>query len=554
MFTALLPLAIVALVVFGFRNARRTSSALATGQQVRNFFQYVILLASTLVATAGLAGTIGTVVDRASFVAANANETALNLAMLLLGVPLTAILGATTRRRLAGDRSDLLSFGWSLFVTVGTVVPLVVAMFGGYQVMLFVVGAERYDGYALSQLVVWGGTWFAVRRVDRATSPLQRTALRHVVPALIGLTVSAVAVGQLVAGLVQRVFDSTSQAVFVSTTTLIHSGLALLVIGGAVWVIEWLRGLSSQPGSEAWRFVVVLFGVTGGLITAITSLATAAYQLAVWIIGSPESDVARTHFEAFPEAIGGVVVGILAWWYHRSLLAAHRTESRTEVDRVYEYIMSAGGLLAAAVGAVILLVAVVEAVTGTRLIRGDTAINTLLLSIILLAIGIPVWSVYWRTTLHRTGIEDRGSVSRRVYLITLLGVGGLVALGTAIATVYLFLRDLIEGRLASSTLRSLRYPLAMLLTSGAVAGYHFTVFRAEHVGGTGPRRRRRIVIAGPANAALDSALRLLPDLDIDWTTTNDGVWPVDDVIAQIKDSRDDLVVVLSRSGVSIGRL
>jgi hypothetical protein len=554
MFTALLPLAIVALVVFGIRNARRTSSTLATGQQVRNFFQYVILLASTLVATAGLAGTIGTVVDRASFVAANANETALNLAMLLLGVPLTAILGATTRRRLAGDRSDLFSFGWSLFVTVGTVAPLIVAMFGGYQVMLFVVGAERYDGYALSQLVVWGVTWFAVRRVDRATSPLQRTALRHVVPALIGLTVSAVAVGQLVAGLVQRVFDSTSQAVFVSTTTLIHSGLALLVIGGAVWVTEWLRGLSSQPGSEAWRFVVVLFGVTGGLITAITSLATAAYQLAVWIIGSPESDVARTHFEAFPEAIGGVVVGILAWWYHRSLLAAHRTESRTEVDRVYEYIMSAGGLLAAAVGAVILLVAVVEAVTGTRLIRGDTAINTLLLSIILLAIGIPVWSLYWRTTLHRTGIEDRGSASRRVYLITLLGVGGLVALGTAIATVYLFLRDLIEGRLASSTLRSLRYPLAMLLTSGAVAGYHFTVFRAEHVGGTGPRRRRRIVIAGPANAALDSALRLLPDLDIDWTTTTEGVWPVDDVIAQIKESRDDLVVVLTRNGPTIARL
>ncbi len=554
MFTALLPLAIVALVVFGIRNARRTSSALATGQQVRNFFQYVILLASTLVATAGLAGTIGNVVDRASFVAANANETALNLAMLLLGVPLTAILGATTRRRLAGDRSDLFSFGWSLFVTVGTVAPLIVAMFGGYQVMLFVVGAERYDGYALSQLVVWGVTWFAVRRVDRATSPLHRTALRHVVPALIGLTVSAVAVGQLVAGLVQRVFDSTSQAVFVSTTTLIHSGLALLVVGGAVWVIEWLRGLSSQPGSEAWRFLVVLFGVTGGLITAITSLATAAYQLAVWLIGSPESDVARAHFEAFPEAIGGVVVGILAWWYHRSLLAAHRTESRTEVDRVYEYIMSAGGLLAAAVGAVILLVAVVEAVTGTRLIRGDTAINTLLLSIILLAIGIPVWSLYWRTTLHRTGIEDRGSVSRRVYLITLLGVGGLVALGTAIATVYLFLRDLIEGRLASSTLRSLRYPLAMLLTSGAVAGYHFTVFRAEHVGGTGPRRRRRIVIAGPANAALDSALRLLPDLDIDWTTTNDGVWPVDDVIAQIKDSRDDLVIVLTRNGPTIARL
>ncbi|MGA0065236.1 MAG: DUF5671 domain-containing protein [Ilumatobacteraceae bacterium] len=554
MFTVLLPLAVVAIVVFAVRNSRRSPSSLSTGQQARSFFQYAILLAAVLVASAGVAGTIGTVIDGATFVAADANDTALNLAMLLLGVPLTAILGVTTRRHLSGDRSDLQSFGWSLFITIGTVAPLVVAMFGAYQVLLFVFGVERYDGYALSQLLTWTGTWYAVRRVDRATGRTPRTTLRHVVPALIGLTVAAVALGQLVAGLAQRIFDASSAAVIVPTTTMLHRGLALLVVGAVVWVIEWLRGVSSESGSEAWRFVVVLFGVTGGLVTAIVSLATAAYQIAVWLIGSPASEIARTHFETFPEAIGGVVVGVLAWWYHRSLLATHRTESRTEIDRVYEYIMSAGGLLAAAVGAVILLVAVVEAVTGTRLIRGDTAINTLLLSIILLAIGIPVWSLYWRTTLHRTGIEDRGSVSRRVYLITLLGVGGLVALGTAIATVYLFLRDLIEGRLASSTLRSLRYPLAMLLTSGAVAGYHFTVFRAEHVGGTGPRRRRRIVIAGPANAALDSALRLLPDLDIDWTTTNDGVWPVDDVIAQIKDSRDDLVIVLTRNGPTIARL
>lgn len=554
MFAVLLPLAVVALLVFAIRNALQSTSSLSTGQQVRNFFQYVILLAAVLVAASGVAGSIGAVINRSAFVAADADQTALNLAMLLLGVPLTAVLGMATRRRLASDRSDLQSFGWTLFVTVGSVAPLVVAVFGAYQLLLFVVGAERYDGFALSQFAVWGGTWVAIRRIDRATSQPPRTALRHVVPALIGLSVAAVALGQLVAGLVQRYFDATSETMFVPTTTLLHRGLALLVVGAVVWVTEWLRGLSREPGSEAWRFVVVLFGITGGLVTAVASLATALYQVAVWLVGSPESEVARTHFAALPEALGGVVVGVLAWWYHRALLATHRTEARTEVDRVYEYIMSAGGLLAAAVGAVILLVAVVEAVTGTRLLRGDTAINTLLLSIILLVIGLPVWSIYWRTTLHRTGVEDRGSVSRRVYLITLLGVGGLVALGSAIAVLYLFLRDVIEGRLGSTTLRSLRYPLAILLTSGAVAGYHLSVFRAEHVGGSSPRRRRRIVIAGPADAALDSALRALPDLDIEWTTTNEGTWPVDEVITALNDSRDDLVVVLTRTGPVIARL
>ena len=554
MFVALLPLAIIALVVFSVRTARRRTSQLTTGQQVRHFFQYLILLVAVLVSAMGLSGTIGTVVDRATFVAADANETALNLAMLILGIPLTVLLGITARRRLAADRTEIQSFGWTLFVTVGTVAPLIVAMFGGYRTLLFVVQAERYDGFALTQLVVWGATWFVIRRIDRATSATPRVALRHVVPALIGLVVSAVAVGQLASGLVQRFFDAASDAVFVPTTTLLHRGLALLVVGAAVWVVEWLRGLSREPNSDAWRFVVVLFGITGGLITAITSLSTAGYQTAVWLVGSPQSDVARTHFEALPEAVGGILVGVMAWWYHRALLASRRADARTEIDRVYEHIMSAGGLLAAAVGAVILLVAVVEAVTGTRIIRGDTAVNTLLLSLILLIIGVPVWTKYWRVSLHREGADERGSITRRVYLVTLLGVGGLVALGAAIATVYLFLRDLIEGELASSTLRALRYPLAILLTSGAVGGYHFAVFRNEHAAGVGVRKHRHIVIAGPADAALDTALRAIPALDIEWTTTTEGTWPVDDVVAAINDSRDDLVVVLGRSGVTIARI
>ena len=554
MFGALIPFAVLAVIGFAIRNARQRSSTLSTGQQVRFFFQYLLLLAAILVSSAGLSGSIGTIVDRAAFVAPDANDTALNLAMLILGVPLTALLGLTTRRRLRTDVTEIGSFGWSLFVTIGTIVPLVVAMFGGYQVLLFVVRAENYDGFALAQVAVWGAVWFAIRRIDRATSDEPRTALRHVVPALIGLVVSAVALAQLIAGLVQRLFDATSDAVFVPTTSLLHRGLALLVTGAVVWTVEWLRGLSHIPRSDAWRFVVVLFGITGGLVTAIASLATAGYQTAVWLVGSPQSEVARTHFEAFPEAVGGIVVGLLVWWYHRALLADRRTDVRTEIDRVYEHIMSAGGLLAAAVGAVILLVAVVEAITGARIIRGDTAINTLLLSLILLVIGVPVWATYWRVTVHHDSAEERGSITRRVYLITVLGVGGLVALGTAIATVYLLLRDLIEGDLSTSTLRSLRYPLAILVTSGVAGGYHFTVFRNEHALAPGADKRRRIVIAGPADASLDTALRGIPGLDIEWTTTSEGVWPVDDVIATIAKSREDLVVVLGRSGVTIARI
>ena len=562
MFGLLIPIAVIALVVFGVRRARREGSPLPAGQQVRLFFLYLTLLAVLLVATAGLAGSLGPLVDDARLIADDSNDSALNLAMLLLGAPLTAWLAMSTRKRIAADRTELQSYGWTLFATVGTVAPLVVAMFGAYRTLLGLVRAENYDGFAVTQTVVWGVAWYVVRRIDRTLVRAPRTSLRDVVPVLIGLGVSAVAVGQLVSGLVQRMFDIGAEAVFVPTNTQLHRGIALLVIGAAVWSVEWLRGLSRDVDSEAWRFVVVLFGVTGGLVTAISAVAVAAYQVVVWLVGSPQSDVARVHFESHPGVLGGAIAGIMTWWYHRSLLAQRRSDQRAEVDRAYEHIMAAGGLVAGSFGVAILLVAAIEAVTGTRLVRGDDAVNTLLLACTLLVIGIPVWATYWRITMRHESANERGSMTRRIYLVTVLGVGGLTALGTAIAAVYLLLRDALEGRVDSSTLRSARYALATVLTSGVVAGYHVSVFRSEHTAhyfSTPPLppaihgNHRRIVIAGPSDAALESALLAIPGTEVEWMLGSRGDWPIDDTVARVQRSEGDIVLILTPSGVKIGR-
>lgn len=565
MFGALIPLAVLALVIFAVRRARRGQSPLSTGQQVRFFFLYLLLLVSVLVAAAGLSGSIGPLADGSALVAEDSDEAALNLAMLLLGMPLAVALGLSTRRRLAADRTELLSFGWSLFVTVGTIVPLVAAMVGGYRTMLVVVRAEDYDGYALARLVVWSAAWYGLRRFDRSLTRAPRTALRHVTPALIGLGVSAVALGQIVSGLAQRVVDAGAEAVVLPSAGSLHRGLALLVVGGVVWVSEWLRGLNREPGSESWRFTVVLFGVTGGLIAAISSAAIVGYQVAVWLVGSPSSDVARSHFESLPDALGGLFAGGLVWWYHRTTLKERQGGSRAEVDRTYEHLMAAGGLGAASFGVVILIVAIVEALTGTRLLHGDSAVNTLLLACTLLVVGVPVWFAYWRSTLRRTTAEERNSITRRVYLVTLLGVGGLVALGTAIGTVYVFLRDVIEGRLDSSTLRAVRYPLAVLMTSGGVAAYHFVVFRSEHPGGfpeassTSAARpsTRRVVVAGPRDPRLEATLREVPGVELEWVVGGEGAWPADDVVSRVSrivGDGDDATVVLTASGVVVGRM
>ena len=564
MFGALIPLAVLALIVYAIRRSRREQSPLPVGQQVRFFFLYLAQLVALLVAAAGLAGSIGPIVDGAVLVAEDANQAALNLAMLLLGLPLTLLLGISARRRLISDRTELHSFGWSLFVTAGTVAPLIVAMIGGYRTLLAVLRAEDYDGFALSQSIVWGSTYFFMRRVDQRHTTSPRIALRHVTTVLIGLGVSAIALGELVSGIMQRVFDARTDSLVAATSTSLHRGLALFVVGSVVWVMDWLRGLHRRPDSEAWRFVVVLFGVTGGLIAAIASAAIVGYQVVVWLIGSPESDLARSHFRSLPDALGGLFAGGVTWWYHRTLLRERRRDARGEVDRAYEHVMSAGGLVAAALGVVILVVAVIEALTGTRLVRGDSAINTLLLACTLLVVGAPVWLVYWRATLRHVVAEERGSITRRVYLLTWLGVGGLVALGAAIGTVYVFLRDAIEGRLESSTLRAVRYPLAVLVTSSGIAGYHYAIFRGERRNEiTEPALMtrlsvapHRVVVAGPRNPALEASLRAVPGVELEWVIGGSGVWPTDDVVGRVTriiQAGGDVTMVLTSSGVVIGQ-
>lgn len=575
MIGALIPLAILALVGYAVRSMRRSESQLTTSQQVRFLFLYLLQLAALLIASAGIAGSLGPILDGASLVADDTDQSALNLAMLLLGVPLSVILGVSSRRRLAVDRAELRSVGWSIFLTVGTLVPLVVAMVGCYRTLFAIVGAENYDGFALGQFIVWSATWYLVRRVDRRLTISLTDSLRDVASAVIGLGVSAVAFGQLVSGLARVVLDARTAALTLPDSTSLHRGLALLAVGATVWAVAWLRGVDREPHGDAWRFVVVLFGVTGGLVAAIASAAVVGYQAAVWLIGSPESDVARTHFASLPDAIGSLVSGGLVWWYHRTILREGREGSRVEIDRVYEHVMSAGGLVAGAIGMVMLGVATIEAATGTRLVRGDSAVNTLLFAGILLVVGAPVWATYWFSALRRGEVEERTSITRRVYLFSLLGVGALVSLGAAIGTVYLTLRDIIDGRLDSSTARAIRYPLAVLITAGLAAGYHLAVLRdqpaiSERAPSGLPRpevrgptlsqraiRGRRVVVAGPIDAALEASLRSVPGVAVEWVIGGSGQWPADDVVGRVRrivEDGSDATVVLTSAGVAVGEV
>jgi hypothetical protein len=548
-------IALIALVAFGIRAIRQRRTSAPLGTQLRNVFHYLVVLALALATASGLSGLLGMVADRANFVKDNSSELALNLSLLFVGAPLLVVFGLWTKRRITRDPLETESPGWTLFVTIALLVPLVVTLFGAYALLRFAFRADDYDGFALAQAVVWGATWFGVDRLDRRFTRGPQTTFRHVAAALIGLVLGAVGAGQLVAAILDRLFTPGSlDAVLVDNTDLLASAIALLFIGAAVWIRYWVRGLSASPDSEGWRLYVVLFGVAGGLITAIVAGATVLYRVAVWFLGTPSATDIGDHFSSTPSALGAACAGLVVWAYHRAVLAARRGIQRTEIDRTYDYVMAIGGLIATGVGVVILLGAFVEALTGGALLAGDPALNTLLLAVVLLIIGLPVWWVHWRAAgLHYASGEpdEIASVSRRVYLISLIGIGGLVALGTGIATVYIFLRDVIDGTLSSATVRSLRIPMATLITSGAIATYHLSCFRSEHeirVASSPEIARRRVVLVGPFDASIDQFVRERGESQVEWIATQSGTWSEAELSAILTEHEGDVVVSLSLSG------
>jgi hypothetical protein len=217
--------------------------------------------------------------------------------------------------------------------------------------------------------------------------------------------------------------------------------------------------------------------------------------------------------------------------------------------------MTTGGLLAGTVGLIFVLVGVIDALTGTQILRGDTANNSLLLALILIALGGPVWFRYWHgigQRYQRDEIGERSSVSRKIYLIVLIGLGGLVALGSAIAVVYVVLRDVIESQFSSATLREVRYTVSILCAATTVVWYHLSPYQRLHEYKVA--RQRRVIIAGPFDSKIDALLRSFPDLNVEWIHTQTGSWVYDDVLEQLNSSNDDLMIIVTASSVHVANL
>jgi hypothetical protein len=264
------------------------------------------------------------------------------------------------------------------------------------------------------------------------------------------------------------------------------------------------------------------------------------------------------HFDGAPTAAAAAVVGALLWWYHHALLEEAGAEGRTEVRRIYEYLMAGVALLAGAGGLATIIVALIEAVTGTgQVLVPASAVNTLLVATTLLAVGGPVWWIYWRriqSAARAAPAAELASPSRRVYLFVLLGLGGLAAVVALLVGMFLFFEDVVEGTVGVETLRRVRVAVGVLITSGALASYHLAVYRADREQAPAELERRGpafVLLVGPVDPELArSVARRTHGRVQAWSRAEDGAapWTVAEVLAALEKTTDDEVIVLADAG------
>jgi hypothetical protein len=479
------------------------------GLSVRRFFQYLLLYCLIIISAIGLSGLLGRLLDRSTLVAADQTDLARSVSFVVVGIPLYIFVALWTRRRFLTDPSEAKSFGWSFYITLANITSLVMAMFALYETLTWAFGIHAYSGYSIARLVVWGTLWCAHWRLDVRLTPKLSSRSHHLIGSLIGLGTAVVGLINLIGAVIERALKLGGDVLFVGSPNPIVKSAITLAVAIPVWFLYWVRTYSKSKRDPLWLAYVLLVGVGGGLVVAISCASTVLYSVLVWFLGQPRSLDASMHFQNTPSIAAAACVGVVLWWYHHAVLDDEIT--RTEIRRIYEYLMAGIGLLGAAAGLTMILVALLETISSSSVITGGSgARNALLAAATLLLVGTPVWWIFWQriqSAKQKFSYQEHASPSRRIYLFLLFGIGGLTAVIVLLIGVFFLFDDIFKGNLGLETLHRARFCLGILITTGAVAGYHWVIYRVEReqvaVGQHGPSF---VLLIGPKDPELIQAV------------------------------------------------
>ena len=490
----------IAYLVFAWIRRGRTTEVDAGIGVPRRFYFYSISFIALMMLASGILVTFSTLLDALAgdrvVLRSETTKLASGLALVIVGLPLWGFHWGFVQRTastLPVERRTILRALY-LYVTLG--VALGFMAFSGVRLIEFALRVRGFSGLDPSALVIWGLIWAYHWRVISSGGPestLETRGIRRLylyLASTLGVAMLATGAGWLVYLVLQEGYSATfADLVLDPTPTGLASDAlrpfaALALVGGAVWWSHWLRFAGPDRGSVLRWIYLFVASIGGGAVIAQVGFGMALYEVVSWIIREPDA-VARP-LDGLPAALATAVVGAAMWTYFRRRMDSEAEGAvRVHVRRVNDYLLAAGGL------AVLGAVAASVFDTSIRLFTEGFAVTVqgevqwrfrAALILTLAVVGLPTWWRHWRrieAAAAADPVDERTSLPRKLYVLTVLCLGLLSLVGGASATIFMFLRDLLAVDLSIDTLRDLTSALAVVLTTAVILPYHWIVYRND---------------------------------------------------------------------------
>jgi hypothetical protein len=523
------------------------------------FFQYALAFGLFITVTVGLSGLLGRIIDSSNIVSADQSSLASNLAFIVVGAPLLAGITLWLRKSIALNPSDGTGFVPTFFATLLSIISLLVFLTSAISALQGVIDNKPILGASFARAIVWGIALVVILRIANSVIPKNDFRIQYFVGSLITAIAALVGLIKVISNLFSAILSQSSllgteQSAIVATGNNALDGFVILVMSGALWFYYWVKNANTKSNDTMWLSYVLVAGVGGSLVLAVTSVTVTIYQVLVWVIGNPASQLLSEHFASTPASAASAIVGLLAWWYHKTLLPLNA--QRSETHRIYEYLVSAISLIASTVGLSIVIVAMIEALTKSVIV-GDSALNTLLGAATVILVSGPVWWRFWSRIqlLAKSSPEvELSSPIRRIYLFLLFGVGGIAAIVSLITVVFQIFNGLLSSSIGTATLNDMRFALGILISTGIVAAYHWEIYRHEKdVEVSFGTNTKSVLLVGPVDQEFVSALKHATGAHVTFwerTDASEIAWPLDRVIELVQQAKSEqLLVILETTGV-----
>lgn len=473
---------------------------------IRRLFHYSLLYFSVIIAGFGVSGLLGRSLDFGKVIAESRTDLARNLSFAIVGVPLVYLFARWSKKNLRDDSSERTSLAWNAYLTITSITSLVISLNGLHDTLSWLIGNDAYRGSSIAQLLIWSIIWFFHIRLSRQAGEANRA--QYLIGSGIGLSILAVGLGGLIANSIELLINVNQEIISIERTDPILNSAITILMGLPVWIIYWLRGALTFTRDFLWHAYVFLAGIAASLITTVAGFSVVLYDVLVWFLGDTKNQSATQHFFTTANAVGAALSGLAIWSYHRSLI--QEEAERTELRRIYEYIVTGVSLIAASLGILMIIVAAIESVTPSDISTTREGSNSLILAVTLLIVGAPIWWMFWnrieRAVLRESA--DLASPTRRIYILMLFGVAGVAAVVSLITLIFLFFDDLLNSELSGTTLRDMRFAVGILVTNAAISGYHWTIYMSESETPVEIfRRGRHITLVGPSDAHIVELLK-----------------------------------------------